>query len=371
MKQEGVARDLKTTRSQMEFLSSWQKLVDVTGTEVHEVVETSMHMFLNHFNNDCALYIRFHSEGSEILYNDTGVAITDEVVAEIRRSMRKYPQGLAVSKISGNYPEHMRLISLFGADDVCSIAVVPIFNNRSLKSVFITYIRMRENWHSSIDRYMLNEDDLNIYDLLMRDLNYSINRIEAYDKIFEMNRKLAAAATTDMLTGIYNRAGMYQEVERKVRDLKKRRECGKMGLMFIDLDNFKLYNDTFGHDIGDVILQNMASIFTEVTGEQGFVSRFGGDEFIIILDTDEKTRLEGIAKEIYRKIDSTDGFEEDISNKIGQNIKIGQNQRITCSIGIAASDGICEENDVNELIRKADDMLYHVKMNQKGTYAFI
>ena len=78
----------------------------------------------------------------------------------------------------------------------------------------------------------------------MRDLNYSINRIEAYDKIFEMNRKLAAAATTDMLTGIYNRAGMYQEVERKVRDLKKRRESGKMGLMFIDLDNFKLYNDT-------------------------------------------------------------------------------------------------------------------------------
>lgn len=371
MKQEGVARDLKTARSQMEFLSRWQKLVDVNGAEVHEVVETSMHMFLNHFNNDCALYIRFHSEGSEILYNDTGVAITDEVVAEIRRSMCKYPQGLVVSKISGNYPEHMRLISLFGADDVCSIAAVPIFNNWSLKSVFITYIRMRENWHSSIDRYMLNEDDLNIYDLLMRDLNYSINRIEAYDKIFEMNRKLAAAATTDMLTGIYNRAGMYQEVEHKVRDLKKRRECGKMGLMFIDLDNFKLYNDTFGHDIGDVILQSMASIFTEVTGEQGFVSRFGGDEFIIILDTDEKTRLEEIAKEIYRKIDSTDGFEEDISNRIGQNIKIGQNQRITCSIGIAASDGICEENDVNELIRKADDMLYHVKMNQKGTYAFI
>lgn len=370
-KQIGTAKDLKTARDQMEFISSWQKLMDVNGLSVSELVDSSIHTFLNHFNNDCALFIRYRGTGSEILYNDTGIEVTEEVLRAIERSMKEYPQGLAVSKISGNYPEHMRLISLFGADDVCSIAAVPFFNNRSLKSVLITYIRMRENWHSSIDRYMLNEDDLVIYELLFRELNYSMNRMEAYEKIYEMNRKLAAAATTDMLTGIYNRAGMYQEIEWKVRELRKHKKKGKMGLMFIDLDNFKHYNDTFGHDIGDVILQSMAAIFTEAAGGLGFVSRFGGDEFIIIFDTDEKRVLEETARKIYDKIEHTNGFQKDISERIGHAVAIDEHYRITCSIGIAASGSICEENDVNSLIRKADDLLYSVKMNQKGTYAFI
>ena len=56
---------------------------------------------------------------------------------------------------------------------------------------------------------MLNEDDLRIYSLLFREMEYSINRMEANDKIYMMNRKLQEAAVTDMLTGIYNRAGMY------------------------------------------------------------------------------------------------------------------------------------------------------------------
>ena len=73
--------------------------------------------------------------------------------------------------------------------------------------------RMKDNWHGSIERYMLNEDDLRIYSLLFREMEYSINRMEANDKIYMMNRKLQEAAVTDMLTGIYNRAGMYEEIQ--------------------------------------------------------------------------------------------------------------------------------------------------------------
>lgn len=58
--------------------------------------------------------------------------------------------------------------------------------------------------------------------------------------------------------------------------------------MFIDLDNFKHYNDTYGHDVGDFVLIKMADIFTEVCGKDGFVCRYGGDEFLIFLYTDDR-----------------------------------------------------------------------------------
>lgn len=62
--------------------------------------------------------------------------------------------------------------------------------NGKLTSLLITYVRMKDNWHGSIERYMLNEDDLRIYSLLFREMEYSINRMEANDKIYMMNRKL-------------------------------------------------------------------------------------------------------------------------------------------------------------------------------------
>ena len=83
----------------------------------------------------------------------------------------------------------------------------PFLKNGKLTSLLITYVRMKDNWHGSIERYMLNEDDLRIYSLLFREMEYSINRMEANDKIYMMNRKLQEAAVTDMLTGIYKRFG--------------------------------------------------------------------------------------------------------------------------------------------------------------------
>lgn len=94
---------------------------------------------------------------------------------------------------------------------ICSGAFI---KNDALSSVLIAYVRMKDNWHGSIERYMLNEDDLSIFKLLFRELEYSIARIEANEKANEMNRRLKQAAVTDMLTGIYNRAGMYQEIEK-------------------------------------------------------------------------------------------------------------------------------------------------------------
>lgn len=372
MKQEGMSRDYFENKRQMEFLSAWQKQIDVTGEPLMSVVSNAMKAFLTNFNVDCAVYIRYDEGKARVLYNNTKVDMTPEILAAIETSMKKHTRGFAVSKISADFAEHLDVISCFGQDEICSFVAVPFFTNGRLRSLLITYVGMRDNWHSSVNRFMLNENDLNIFQLLFREMDYSINRMEAYEKVYEMNKKLQASAVTDALTGIYNRAGMYEEINKRLDGKVRGWNMDKgVSLMFCDLDNFKHYNDTYGHDVGDLILVEMAAIFADVSKDIGFVSRYGGDEFIIILNTSQKAELEKIGSEIYARIDSADGFKKQIEQRLNHEIEIDPNRKITCSIGIAMDSQARNESDMETLIKKADDSLYTVKTGGKGHYAFI
>lgn len=111
----------------------------------------------------------------------------------------------------------------------------------------------------------------------------------------------------------------------------------ELAILFLDLDNFKPYNDTFGHDAGDIVLVGMANIFKEVTDKKGFVCRYGGDEFIIVAHTTDKETLEKMVHEIYSRIEAADGFVKELKEKLGRDISIDENKRLTVSIGIASS----------------------------------
>ena len=371
IKQEGLLQDYMTSRSQMEFISTWQKLIDVNDDNVENMVQNAFNTFMNHFNLDNAMYVCYRENGADVLYNDTCCEARPEELESIQKAILDYPQGFAVSKISDSFLEHQDIIGYFGIDDVCSFVAAPFLKNGKLTSLLITYVRMKDNWHGSIERYMLNEDDLSIYSLLFREMEHSITRMEANNKIYVMNRKLQAAAVTDILTGIYNRAGMYEEIHHMVECYGLSEDIHHMGLMFIDLDNFKHYNDSFGHDVGDLILKEMAKIFQRAAKKRGFVARYGGDEFIVILNTDDRETLEQIAEGIYDEIHVTNGFQKQIENYLGHAITTSADTRITCSIGIATKSNVRKEEDINELIRQADELLYKVKTSEKGHYAFL
>lgn len=370
VKQQGLAKDYQISKRQIEFISIWQTIVDVNDQKKETMIENAMSNFINHFSLDCALIIDLHAKEPQVLYNDTECDMTDEVIKGICDIMIEYPEGFATSKIGEGFYEHENIISYFGADDVCSFAAVPFIKNDALSSVLIAYVRMKDNWHGSIERYMLNEDDLSIFKLLFRELEYSIARIEANEKANEMNRRLKQAAVTDMLTGIYNRAGMYQEIEKLEKRISVTSGGMDVGLMFIDLDNFKHYNDTYGHDVGDLILKEMAFIFREVAKDRGFVSRYGGDEFIIAIESCARYELENIAKDIYARIADADGFSRQIKKYLNHEVEFNEEKNITCSIGISYERNVTSESQITELIKKADDLMYTVKTGEKGHYAF-
>lgn len=370
VKQESLARRIRKSQNQMEFLSRWQKLIDVNDVSIETMTAGAMNAFLTQFGNDGALYIRYHHRVPRVIYNDTKTVLTEEAFEVIDRTMHAHPQGFAVSKINGNFSEHQELLSYFNKNDIGSLAAVPFFKNGCLDSVVLTYILMKENWRSSGESYCISEEDLPVYQLLFREMGYSINRVEAYEKIYEMNQKLARAATTDMLTGIYNRTGLYKELEFIINRIRTAGTYCSLAVMFIDLDNFKIYNDTYGHNVGDIILKSMAGIFREILNGKGIVSRYGGDEFLLVLEETDKDFLEKTALEIYRKLDEADGFNHEISELLGQKIVIDPRHRITCSIGIAVNEKVSTEEEIEELIKNADKILYSIKGHKKGTYAF-
>lgn len=366
--QESVVLEYKSKKRQLDFISTWQNHIDVIDTNVQDMVNAAMRTFLNHFNVDCAVYVRYRQRQPQILFNNTGKEMTQEMLMRLENALKRTTEGFAISKISSNYAEHQDVTGLFGEDDVCSMVAVPFFNNEKMESFLVTYVRMKDNWHSSVNRYMLDEDDLNIYQMLFREVKYSLNRIEAYDKIYEMNNKLYLSAVTDQLTGIYNREGFYRKLNTLLQEFAQGERQPQLGLMFIDLDNFKYYNDTFGHDVGDFILVKMAEIFRELSKERGFVCRYGGDEFIIVFYTAESLQLEAWAKQIYAMIAEAGGFEEAISENLDKKIVIAKERQISCSIGIAAGENIRDEEEINQLIKRADDLLYSIKTSTKGTY---
>lgn len=367
IRQAALQKENKRNKRQLEFIATWQNLLDKNDVTMQELITSAIRLFLNRFNNDCALYVRKDGEVSNVVYNDTGIEFSAEEIADLEKYISSYPEGVAVSKISHTFSEQKEMIAFFDVDLVCSFVAIPFFKDGQIESYFITYIKMKDNWHDSVNRYLLNEDDLRIYQLLIRELGHAIHRIEYYEQISQMNRRLQEAATTDVLTGITNRMGMY---ERLRLELAKQKVIRGLGVMFVDLDNFKPYNDTYGHEIGDIVLQGMARIFDEAIGKDGFVCRYGGDEFIIIAYTNERDKLEAIVKSIYAKIAEEDGFKEAIEETLQVKITIDEKYKIGCSMGISTCDVFATENYVDDLIKIADDSLYSVKAAGKGNYVF-
>ena len=94
--------------------------------------------------------------------------------------------------------------------------------------------------------------------------------------IQKMNDQLSDMAVKDQLTGLYNRQGF----EKNMEEWSSRKDLYK-AVIYIDLDNFKYYNDNFGHELGDYVLVRFAQVLEESVKDVGYAVRYGGDEFII------------------------------------------------------------------------------------------
>jgi diguanylate cyclase (GGDEF)-like protein len=154
---------------------------------------------------------------------------------------------------------------------------------------------------------------------------------------------LVREATVDPLTLAFNRRYLLKHVENLYRT------NAMFSTIIIDIDYFKVINDTYGHEQGDQVLCEFVDVVSEVTRADDVVARWGGEEFLIILETAElKTAL----------------ARAEVMRQAVENHKFKTGCSITASFGVASREP--QSNDFNELVKIADEALYRAKANGRN-----
>lgn len=186
-------------------------------------------------------------------------------------------------------------------------------------------------------------------------LFYSVKRIildEEFTVLFFTEHK-GVTLVIDPLTGLLNRESFPLISQQVLDDIRSRDKV--LALLFVDLDGFKIINDTWGHESGDVVLQKTAARMTNTIRNNDSCFRMGGDEFVIILSS-INDRMHSCL--VARRLISA------ISEPIP--LPSGNQARVGASIGIATfpTDG----SEIEELLHKADEAMYLAKKLGKNNY---
>jgi len=183
-------------------------------------------------------------------------------------------------------------------------------------------------------------------------LTYSkwVNLMKDYqDELSEINnilknksRDLEKKASTDALTGLYNRVKFSELYVSSYKHMVQRID-EKLSLMMIDIDFFKKINDTYGHNIGDKVLKEVSNIILKTVRNIDIVARWGGEEFLVLIPTADINIALKIAEKVRKNIES---------------LEIDDAGNVTVSIGVSQ---VATDADMQENIKHADEALYNAK----------
>jgi diguanylate cyclase (GGDEF)-like protein len=191
---------------------------------------------------------------------------------------------------------------------------------------------------------------------IARNLLYIMSERVRYSNLviadsLEMQRKYQRYASTDALTGLHNRGWLDDAFDREVK--RSERDQLPLALIMIDVDNFKSYNDDYGHLAGDQVLITVAKAIRTPLRPNDLVARFGGEEFAVLLPETTVENAKIIAERLRQRVSGADPGTLD--NKTLP--------RVTISLGIA---GRQPGYSLDMMIAAADVAMYHAKRNGKN-----
>ncbi|MFT5831333.1 MAG: diguanylate cyclase (GGDEF)-like protein, partial [Bacteroidia bacterium] len=161
-------------------------------------------------------------------------------------------------------------------------------------------------------------------------------------------------ATTDTLTGLPNRAALDRKLAEEIRRRLGRNLPDGLGVLMIDVDHFKLFNDTHGHAAGDAVLAAMGDVLDEVLRPGDFSARYGGEEFTVIMPLTTEQGMQATAERVRAAVEATRIPWE------------GETLRITISLGGARLEVAHSDLDGARLLEDADAKLYEAKASGRN-----
>jgi len=191
----------------------------------------------------------------------------------------------------------------------------------------------------------ISAEDLTLLEIFANQSAIAIQNARFYERIERLS-------FSDELTGLYN----HRYFQEKLREeYKKAKENGKsLSLIYFDIDDFKYYNDTFGHLEGDSILRAIGTLVHSTLEESACSARYGGEEFAIILPGKNKDEAFELAEELRKNVEK---YEFEYKKK-------SRTKNLTISLGISSLSG--KNNGPRDLIDIADNRLYTAKKSGKN-----
>ena len=189
---------------------------------------------------------------------------------------------------------------------------------------------------------------------------YGLERDDEFGILSNVIFRLLNEANHDPLTGLHNRRAMEKELQRAMDFLS--RSNGLLSVLMIDVDCFKGYNDTYGHEAGDTCLKAVASVLDSTTPRaEDLVARFGGEEFVVILPSTDKIGACTVAQKL-------------LEGMRARNLPHSANlaaDRVTFSIGVTTGSVDRRMHNQDAFIKKADEALYASKQTGRNKYTWL
>lgn len=218
-----------------------------------------------------------------------------------------------------------------------------------INAILSVPLKNREKAIGSLSVYRRSQQEFTDAELLLMSI-FAAQAVEAVEKT-EQVEQLQRQASYDSLTGIYNRRFILARIDEELK--RAQRHQRHLSIAFIDLDDFKKFNDSHGHLLGDKLLKDFCLLMMEELRQNDFLGRVGGEEFILVTpETDKKG-----AMTISRKL----------LDRIQNHEFLGKHGGVS---GLSFSAGIASFPDngqlAEDLIRLADETMYQVKIQGKN-----
>lgn len=307
---------------------------EIVLVSLYEITrKMSLGLTFNEIFNALSIFLRenfiFHKSELVILKEEDGYIKVDKVY-----KVYKEEKGLEQEAET----DHSGILELFSKDrkeiyiskeDGSSFAAFPLLSENK----FVGILTVENLPRADFDRFVI----------VAMQFSLEIKKVLLYETVEEL-------AITDSLTALYTRRYFFERLNEELN--RSKRHNFKFTFLMVDIDDFKVCNDTYGHLVGDVVLKEVARIIKENTREIDLVARYGGEEFSLILPETDRTGAHLAAERIRKRI------EENIFKAYDEKLKV------TVSIGLAVYPD--DSEDSADLIEDADKALYLAKSSGKN-----
>ncbi len=280
-------------------------------------------------------WIMFNTDGAYVIRSSHGISklfhkrIEEGDLSDFCRNIETVDDPLYIYE-----EDDVKEIPLFRKEGIVILAAVPIKIGKRLKGIMFLASRVSRTFDFNL---------ASILSLIGSQLTLIIEKIE----LFEETKRLSI---TDSLTGLFNSRHFYESLEKEIARAARYKQV--FSLAIFDIDDFKVLNDTYGHQVGDEVLRKIAAIMRGESRETDVIARYGGEEFVIIFPNTPKKDALAVSERILKGVK-----ELTFSPEINGGIKT------TISGGISSypDDG----KTIKDLLYTADMAMYRAKSTGK------